>query len=82
MTANVINPGGDKATVTLDDKNNDPELYVAAVGVRYNIMFSQMVSATVPCNTDLNAGSSIKILLKILQKIKNKDQIRLEVVNT
>ena len=78
MTANVINPGGDKATVTLDDKNNDPELYVAAVGVRYNIMFSQMVSATVPCNTDLNAGSSIKILVEDTSEKKEQgpDQVR------
>ena len=74
----VIDTGADKSKVDLSDTNNDPELYVAAVGVRYNLMFSQMVSATVPCNTDLNAGSSIKIIVEDTsdKKEQGPDQVR------
>lgn len=74
----VIDTGADKATVSLDDKNNDPELYIAAVGVRYNLIFSQKVQVTVPCNTDLHAGSNIKMIVEDTSENKEQgpDQVR------
>ena len=74
----VIDTGADKAKVGLKDTNNDPELYVAAVGVRYNLMFSQKVQVTVPCNTDLHAGSNIKMIVEDTSENKEQgpDQVR------
>ena len=60
----VIDNGIEKEKVTPDDKNNDPELYLAAAATRYNLLFSQVIKSTIPCNTDLNAGSNIKLLIE------------------
>ena len=54
------------------DINNSPELYYAAGSTRYNILFSQMHSATVPCNTSLEAGGVIK--LEVESKSEDKEQ--------
>ena len=67
-----------KKKISKDDKNNDPEVYIAASATRYNLMFSQMINATVLCNTDLSAGSTIKIIFEDSSSDKEKgpDQTR------
>ena len=40
--------------------NNDPKEYQATSSTRYNILFSQVVSITIPCNPNLRAGDVIK----------------------
>ena len=54
------------------DVNNSPELYYAAGSTRYNIMFSQIHSVTIPCNTDLEAGGLLK--LEIESNSQDKEQ--------
>ena len=54
------------------DVNNSPELYYAAGSTRYNIMFSQIHSVTVPCNTNLEAGGLLK--LEIESNSQDKEQ--------
>ena len=65
----VFNVG---AEGTNRDVNNSPELYYAAGSTRYNIMFSQIHSATVPCNTSLEAGNVIK--LEVESNSEDKEQ--------
>jgi hypothetical protein len=42
------------------DENADPSKYQAQAIMRYNVLFTQTVSMTVPCNTNLRAGDTIK----------------------
>lgn len=42
------------------DENADPSKYQAQSIMRYNVLFTQTVSMTVPCNTNLKAGDVIK----------------------
>ena len=65
----VMNIGGADTNV---DPNNSPELYYAAGATRYNILFSQKYSIVVPCNTDLEAGQSIKLEIENISS--NKEQ--------
>lgn len=78
INTKVIDIGAEKEKISKDDKNNDPEVYIAASATRYNLMFSQMINATVPCNTDLSAGSTIKIIFEDSSSDKEKgpDQTR------
>lgn len=52
--------------------NNSPELYYAAGSTRYNILFSQVYNANIPCNTDLEAGKILK--LEIESDSEKKEQ--------
>ena len=52
--------------------NNSPELYYAAGSTRYNILFSQIYNANIPCNTDLEAGKILK--LEIESDSEKKEQ--------
>lgn len=45
------------------DKNADPSENQAQSIMRYNVLFTQTVSMTVPCNTNLRAGDVIKCFL-------------------
>jgi len=65
----IFDVGAEAATT---DVNNSPELYYAAGSTRYNILFSQVHSATIPCNTDLEAGHTLK--LEIESNSKDKEQ--------
>ena len=65
----IFDVGAEAATT---DVNNSPELYYAAGSTRYNILFSQVYSATVPCNTDLEAGHVLK--LEIESNSQDKEQ--------
>lgn len=78
INTSVIDIGAEKEKISPNDKNNDPEVYIAASATRYNLMFSQMINATVPCNTDLSAGSTIKIIFEDTSSDKEKgpDQTR------
>lgn len=42
------------------DENADPSKYQAQAIMRYNVLFTQTVSMTVPCNTNLRAGDVIR----------------------
>ena len=63
----VMNIGGADTSV---DANNSPELYYAAGAARYNILFSQNYSIVVPCNTDLEAGDTIKLEVEVISSNK------------
>ena len=78
INTKVIDIGAEKEKISKNDANNNPELYIAATGTRYNLMFSQSIAVTVPCNTDLNAGSTIKIIFEDTSQDKEKgpDQVR------
>jgi len=78
INTKVIDIGAEKEKISKNDANNNPELYIAASNTRYNIMFSQALSVTVPCNTDLSAGSTIKIIFEDVssEKEKGPDQTR------
>ena len=65
----VLNIGGEKENI---DPNNSPEMYYAAGTTRYNLLFSQQHSITIPCNTDLEAGDVIR--LEIEQITDDKEQ--------
>ena len=55
----------DRGTMEKDvstDENADPSKYQAQAIMRYNVLFTQTVSMTVPCNTNLRAGDTIKCL--------------------
>jgi len=69
----VLNIGGEEANV---DVNNSPELYYAAGSTRYNILFSQKHKITIPCNTDLEAGQTIKLKVEEIagKKVAGYDQ--------
>ena len=54
----ILNVGADNETV---DVNNSPEFYYAASSTRYNILFNQKYSITIPCNTTLEAGDVLNI---------------------
>ena len=41
------------------EPNADPGLYQSQAIMRYNVLFTQTLSMTVPCNTDLKAGDII-----------------------
>ena len=64
-----MNIGGADTNV---DPNNSPELYYAAGATRYNILFSQKYSIVVPCNTDLEAGESIKLEIENISSKKEQ----------
>ena len=65
----ILNIGAEKENI---DVNNSPELYYAAGSTRYNILFSQRHTITIPCNTDLEAGDTLK--LEIEKVSDNKEQ--------
>jgi len=65
----ILDVGANEANLGI---NNSPELYYAAGVTRYNILFSQSHSVTVPCNLDLDAGNKIK--LNIESTSSNKEQ--------
>ena len=48
------------------DVNNDPKEWQAKSAMRYNLLFTQVISIQVPCNTDLQAGDVIKCDFEIV----------------
>ena len=65
----ILDGGADESNLGI---NNSPELYYAAGTTRYNIMFSQAHSISVPCNLDLEAGRKIK--MNVESTSLNKEQ--------
>ena len=57
----ILNIGGDQENIT---PNNSPELYYAGSTTRYNLLFSQKHSITIPCNTQLEAGNTLTLMLE------------------
>ena len=54
----IMNVGADNENVNI---NNSPEFYYAASTTRYNILFSQKHTITIPCNTSLEAGDVLNL---------------------
>ena len=50
------------------DENADPGKYQAQAIMRYNVLFTQTISMTVPCNTNLRAGDTINCLFPKISK--------------
>jgi hypothetical protein len=50
------------------DENADPGKYQAQAIMRYNVLFTQTISMTVPCNTNLRAGDTIICLFPKISK--------------
>ena len=50
------------------DENADPGEYQNQAIMRYNVLFTQTISMTVPCNTNLRAGDTIKCLFPKISK--------------
>lgn len=48
------------------DVNNDPKEWQAKSAMRYNLLFTQVISIQVPCNTKLKAGDVIKCDFEIV----------------
>tara|TARA_B100000287_G_scaffold396750_1_gene412698 strand:+ start:104 stop:1438 length:1335 start_codon:yes stop_codon:yes gene_type:complete len=65
----ILNIGGEKENV---DPNNSPEFYYAAGTTRYNLLFSQSHSITIPCNTDLEAGDVIRLEIEDITEKKEQ----------
>jgi len=65
----VLNIGAEKESI---NPNNSPELYYAAGTTRYNMLFSQKHSITIPCNTDLEAGDTLRVEIEDITD--NKEQ--------
>jgi len=64
-TVMSVKPLSDDGMVNRDDPDsieNNPEFWYAAGSTRYNILFSQKIAITVPCNTNLEVG--MKIILE------------------
>jgi len=59
ILSSVIDRGTMEKDVSTDE-NADPSKYQAQAIMRYNVLFTQTVSMTVPCNTNLRAGDTIK----------------------
>ena len=57
------------------EENADPSKYQAQAIMRYNVLFTQTLSMTVPCNTDLRAGN---IITCEFPKISRKDSVELD----
>ena len=59
-----VKPLSDDGMVNKDDPEsieNNPEFWYAAGSTRYNILFSQKIAITVPCNTALEVGMKINL---------------------
>jgi len=59
ILSSVLDIGTMEKDVSVD-KNADPSENQAQSIMRYNVLFTQTVSMTVPCNTNLRAGDTIK----------------------
>ena len=57
------------------EENADPSKYQSQAIMRYNVLFTQTISMTVPCNTDLRAGN---IITCEFPKISRKDSAELD----
>ena len=62
MVTGILDIGTIEKGVSYDDKNADPLKYQSQALMRYNVMFTQSLTMTVPSNTNLEAGNIIKCL--------------------
>ncbi len=65
----ILNIGAEKEDI---DPNNSPELYYAAGSTRYNILFSQKYAITIPCNTTLEAGDTLRLEIEEISDKKEQ----------
>ena len=63
----ILNVGADSENVNV---NNSPEFYYAASTTRYNILFSQKHTITIPCNTNLEAGNVLNLEIEDISDSK------------
>ena len=69
----IIDVGTMDKNVTTE-KNADPTDYQSQAITRYNLLLTQSVSMTVPCNTDLRAGDVITCEFPKIS-VEDKDEI-------
>ena len=62
MVTGILDIGTIEKGVSYDEKNADPLKYQSQALMRYNVMFTQSLTMTVPSNTNLEAGNIIKCL--------------------
>jgi len=78
IRTSVLDVGGNSQGVVPSKKVEDSaEMYSAATATRYNILFSQKWGITIPCNTSLEAGNTLKLEIESLafcDKEKGGDQ--------
>ena len=65
----ILNIG---AETVKSNPNNTPARYIAEVSARYNAIFSQKHAITIPCNTNLEAGNSMNLLVEYIGDNKSQ----------
>ena len=67
IRTSVLDVGANTQGVVASKKVEDSaEMYSAATATRYNILFSQKWGITIPCNTSLEAGNTLKLEIESL----------------
>ena len=78
--SSVIDRGTMEKDVSIDE-NADPSKYQAQSIMRYNVLFTQTVNMTVPCNTNLRAGDVHQDVFSLkFQEVMVLNLIRIKVV--
>jgi hypothetical protein len=72
MITGIVDIGTMEEDVSTDE-NADPLKYQSQALMRYNVLFTQTLTATVPLNTNLMAGNIIKCLFPKTTTDKNKE---------
>jgi len=69
----IVNIGAETSS---NNPNNNPLKYIAEASARYNVLFSQKHVITIPCNTNLEAGDTINLLVEYIgdNKTQGPDQ--------
>mgnify|MGYP001158191073 FL=1 len=69
----ILDVGTMEQDASTDSKNADPGKTQSQAMMRYNTLFTQMISMTVPSNTELEAGTIIKCIFPRISKEEKKD---------
>ena len=72
MITGIVDIGTLEKDVSVDE-NADPLKYQSQALMRYNVLFTQTLTATVPSNTNLKAGDIIKCLFPKTTTSKSKE---------
>ena len=69
----VLDVGTMEQDASVDAKNADPGKTQSQAMMRYNTLFTQMISMTIPSNTELEAGNIIECKFPRITKNEKKD---------
>ena len=69
----VLDVGTMEQDASIDSKNADPGKTQSQAMMRYNTLFTQMISMTIPSNTELEAGTIIKCIFPRITREEKKD---------